>query len=62
MGRARGPSPRSPTARYAYWFNAGANPLTLIAAKDGYSPQARTVRLYRGESTRADFTLRKAGC
>ena len=24
---------------YAYWFNASANPLTLIAAKDGYSPQ-----------------------
>ena len=47
---------------YAYWFNSAANPLSLIAAKDGYSPQARTVRLYRGESTRADFTLRKAGC
>jgi hypothetical protein len=47
---------------YAYWFNAAANPLTLIAAKDGYSPQSRQVRLYRGEETRADFTLRKAGC
>ena len=31
---------------YAYWFNSAANPLSLIAAKDGYSPQARTVRLY----------------
>ncbi len=47
---------------YAYWFNTGANPLTLIAAKDGYAPQTRTVRLFRGEETRANFTLRKAGC
>ena len=45
---------------YAYWFNTGANPLTLIAAKDGYAPQTRTVRLIRGEETRANFTLRKS--
>jgi hypothetical protein len=44
------------------WGKLVANPLSLIAAKDGYAPQARTVRLYRGESTQADFTLRKAGC
>ena len=48
--------------KYAYWMDRRNNPLTMIVAKDGYSPQARTVRLYRGESTRADFTLRKAGC
>ena len=47
---------------YAHWFNAGANPLRLIAAKDGYQPQARTVRLRKGATVRGDFTLRKAGC
>jgi N-acetylneuraminic acid mutarotase len=47
---------------YAYWFNTGANPLTLIAAKDGYAPQTRNVRLIRGEETRANFTLKKSRC
>jgi hypothetical protein len=47
---------------YAYWFNAGANPLDLIAAKDGYAPQTRRVRIFRGEEVRADFTLRRTGC
>ncbi len=47
---------------YAYWFHTGFNPFTLIAAKDGYTPQSRKVRLVRGEEIRADFTLRKAGC
>jgi N-acetylneuraminic acid mutarotase len=47
---------------YAYWFNTGANPLQLIAAKDGYQPQTDRVRLRRGQTTVADFTLRKAGC
>ena len=47
---------------YAYWFNTGANPLALIAAKDGYAPQTRTVRLIRGEETRANFTLKKSRC
>ncbi|WP_181311470.1 carboxypeptidase regulatory-like domain-containing protein [Nocardioides campestrisoli] len=47
---------------YAQWFNAGANPLSLIAAKDGYAPQSRTVRLAKGTSTTASFTLKKARC
>jgi subtilisin family serine protease/N-acetylneuraminic acid mutarotase len=47
---------------YAYWFNAGANPLTLIAAKDGYQPKVRTVKLIRGSTVTADFTLMKRGC
>jgi hypothetical protein len=47
---------------YAQWFNAGANPLQLIAAKDGYSPQAKTVKLIKGRTVRGDFTLKKAGC
>jgi hypothetical protein len=47
---------------YAYWFNAGANPLQLIAAKDGYQPQTKTVRLAKGKTVRGDFTLKRAGC
>jgi N-acetylneuraminic acid mutarotase len=51
-----------PDGGYAYWFNAGANPLSLIAAKDGYQPQAKQVRLKKGATVRGDFTLRRAGC
>jgi hypothetical protein len=47
---------------YAYWFNAGANPLTLIVAKDGYVPQTRQVKLIRGVTVTANFTLKKRGC
>ena len=47
---------------YAYWFNAGANPLQLIAAKDGYQPQVKTVRLKKGQTVQGNFTLRRAGC
>lgn len=47
---------------YAYWFSTAANPLDLITSKDGYVPQSRRVRLYKGEEVRADFTLEKAGC
>ena len=58
----RGPSTTEADGSYAYWFHTGFNPFTLIAAKDGYTPQSRKVRLVRGEEIRADFTLRKAGC
>ncbi len=47
---------------YAYWFRAASSPLDMIVAKDGYVPRSRTVRVYRGEETRADFALVKSGC
>jgi hypothetical protein len=47
---------------FAYWFNAKVNPLQLIAAKDGYKPQVRKVRLIKGKTVRANFTLKKNGC
>ncbi len=47
---------------YAYWFSTAANPLDMIVSLDGYVPQTRRVRLYRGEETQANFTLRKASC
>jgi len=47
---------------YAYWFSTAANPLDMIVSKDGYVPQTRRVRVYRGEEAQANFTLKKAGC
>lgn len=51
-----------PDGSFASWINAGANPLTLIAAKDGYQPQTRTARLIRGGVLTSDFDLAKVGC
>ena len=47
---------------YAYWFSTDFNPLQVIAAKDGYQPTVKTVRLKRGETVTADFALMRAGC
>jgi hypothetical protein len=44
--------------KYAYWLDRRNNPLTLIAAKDGYKPQTRTTRLLAGEPTTEDFALK----
>ena len=58
----RGPSrtPSSPTTdgNYAYWLDRRNNPLTLIAAKDGYKPQTRTTSLLAGEPVTEDFALK----
>ncbi len=43
---------------YAYWLDRRNNPLTLIAAKDGYKPQTRTTRLINGETAVEDFALK----
>jgi N-acetylneuraminic acid mutarotase len=43
---------------YAYWLDRRNNPLTLIAAKDGYKPQTRTTRLLAGEPVTEDFALK----
>jgi subtilisin family serine protease len=44
--------------QYAYWLDRRNNPLTLIAAKDGYKPQTRTTRLVAGEPVVEDFALK----
>jgi hypothetical protein len=44
--------------KYAYWLDRRNNPLTLIAAKDGYRPQTRTSRLVAGEILVEDFALK----
>ncbi|TCM40949.1 subtilisin family serine protease [Kribbella sp. VKM Ac-2568] len=43
---------------YAYWLDRRNNPLTLIAAKDGYKPQTRVTRLVAGEPAVEDFALK----
>jgi subtilisin family serine protease len=44
--------------KYAYWLDRRNNPLTLIAAKDGYKPQTRQTRLVAGEPVTEDFALK----
>ncbi|ADB33959.1 peptidase S8 and S53 subtilisin kexin sedolisin [Kribbella flavida DSM 17836] len=44
--------------KYAYWLDRRNNPLTLIAAKDGYRPQTRTTRLVAGQPAVEDFALK----
>lgn len=44
--------------KYAYWLDRRNNPLTLIAAKDGYKPQTRTVKLVAGTPVTSDFALK----
>ncbi|WP_327118508.1 carboxypeptidase regulatory-like domain-containing protein [Streptomyces sp. NBC_01341] len=44
---------------YALWLDTRNNPLTLIAAKDGYAPTTATVKLVKGGTVISNFTLRK---
>jgi N-acetylneuraminic acid mutarotase len=44
---------------YALWLDVRNNPLTVIAAKDGYQPQAVTVKLAKGKTITTNFTLLK---
>jgi hypothetical protein len=44
--------------QYAYWLDIRNNPLTLIAAKDGYKPQTRSTELVSGEPITEDFALK----
>ncbi|MGH3486286.1 MAG: S8 family serine peptidase [Nocardioidaceae bacterium] len=51
-----------PDGTYAYWIDQRNNPLTAIAAKDGYKPKVKQVKVVSGQTVRADFALQKAGC
>lgn len=48
--------------KYAYWIDRRNNPLQVIAAKDGYKPKVRTVRIVAGGTVTANFALQKTGC
>lgn len=48
---------------YAYWVPvARANPVRLIAAKDGYVPQTKRVKLIKRKTVTANFTLKSTKC
>ncbi|MEV5962069.1 S8 family serine peptidase [Kribbella sp. NPDC051952] len=44
--------------KYAYWLDRRNNPLTLIAAKDGYKPQTRSTKLVAGSPVTENFALK----
>ncbi|HKT02762.1 MAG TPA: carboxypeptidase regulatory-like domain-containing protein [Rugosimonospora sp.] len=46
--------------QYALWLDVRNNPLQVIAAKDGYQPQVKTVKIAKGKTTTLGFTLKKA--
>ncbi|MDX3236957.1 carboxypeptidase regulatory-like domain-containing protein [Streptomyces sp. ME03-5709C] len=44
---------------YALWLDTRNNPLTVIAAKDGYQPTVTTAKLTKKGTVTVDFTLKK---
>ncbi|WP_127353859.1 carboxypeptidase regulatory-like domain-containing protein [Actinacidiphila soli] len=44
--------------QYMLWLDTRNNPLTLIAAKEGWAPQTRSVKIAKLKTTTADFTLK----
>jgi hypothetical protein len=47
---------------YALWLDFHNNPLTLITAEDGWQPQTTTVKIKKGATTTANFTLKPDSC
>jgi subtilisin family serine protease/N-acetylneuraminic acid mutarotase len=47
---------------YAHWLDERNNPLSMIVAKDGWRPQARTTEVTGGGTTTENFTLRRVSC
>jgi Carboxypeptidase regulatory-like domain len=46
--------------KYTLWLDKRNNPLTVIAAKDGWAPQTRTVKVTPGSPLTSNFTLKPA--
>ncbi|MFJ2030694.1 carboxypeptidase regulatory-like domain-containing protein [Streptosporangium sp. NPDC087985] len=51
-----------PSGRYAIWAPQGANPLQVIAAREGWIPQTQKATLTGGKTVTADFALRPETC
>ena len=45
---------------YQLWLAQGYNPLDGIAAKDGFVPRSKVVRITAGGTATADFALKKS--
>jgi N-acetylneuraminic acid mutarotase len=48
-----------PSGHYALWLDVRNNPLQLIVAKDGFQPQTTQVKIAKGTTTTASFSLKK---
>jgi Carboxypeptidase regulatory-like domain len=46
--------------KYVLWLDKRNNPLTLIAAKDGWAPQTTTAKVTPGSPLTVNFTLKPA--
>jgi Carboxypeptidase regulatory-like domain/Kelch motif len=44
--------------RYVLWLDTRDNPLTVIAAKDGWAPQSTSIKIAKLKTTTVDFTLK----
>ncbi|MFE7242646.1 kelch repeat-containing protein, partial [Streptomyces sp. NPDC057580] len=44
--------------KYVLWLGVSNNPLTVIAAKDGWATQTRSVKVTKDMATTADFSLK----
>jgi hypothetical protein len=45
---------------YQLWLDARYSPLQVIAAKDGYQPQVKSVKITKGATTTTNFALKKS--
>jgi hypothetical protein len=50
------------TGKYAFWAPAASNPFTLIASKDKYVAQTKTVSVKANKTITVDFALQATGC
>jgi N-acetylneuraminic acid mutarotase len=48
--------------KYAFWAPAASNPFTLIASKDGWIAQTKTVSVKANKTVTVDFALNAVGC
>ncbi len=48
--------------RYALWLDKRSNPVSMLIAKSGWSPQTASVKIKAGQTTIHDFTLQPTGC
>lgn len=45
------------SGRYSLWLDKRNNPLTVVASRNGWHAQSRSVRVAAGQSITSDFTL-----
>jgi Carboxypeptidase regulatory-like domain/Kelch motif len=48
--------------KYAFWAPSASNPFTIIASKDGWIAQSKTVNIKANKTTTVNFSLQAAGC